>query len=77
MKKTQTWIITCIYLQLLLFNPLVHTQGICSNRVTDDVKDVTKLVANLPKDYMITLKYVPGMDVLVCKLYISGFHCGS
>ncbi|XP_049550234.1 kit ligand isoform X2 [Orcinus orca] len=43
MKKTQTWIITCIYLQLLLFNPLVKTQGICRNRVTDDVKDVTKL----------------------------------
>ncbi|XP_036722386.1 kit ligand isoform X2 [Balaenoptera musculus] len=43
MKKTQTWIITCIYLQLLLFSPLVKTQGICRNRVTDDVKDVTKL----------------------------------
>uniref|UniRef100_A0AAF7A2Y8 Kit ligand n=1 Tax=Bos taurus TaxID=9913 RepID=A0AAF7A2Y8_BOVIN len=71
MKKTQTWIITCIYLQLLLFNPLVHTQGICSNRVTDDVKDVTKLVANLPKDYMITLKYVPGMDVLPSHCWIS------
>ncbi|NP_001254817.1 kit ligand precursor [Ovis aries] len=71
MKKTQTWIITCIYLQLLLFNPLVHTQGICRNRVTDDVKDVTKLVANLPKDYMITLKYVPGMDVLPSHCWIS------
>ncbi|XP_055250337.1 kit ligand isoform X4 [Moschus berezovskii] len=70
MKKTQTWIITCIYLQLLLFNPLVHTQGICRNRVTDDVKDVTKLVANLPKDYMITLKYVPGMDVLPSHCWI-------
>ncbi|KAM9760145.1 kit ligand isoform 1-T1 [Dama dama] len=71
MKKTQTWIITCIYLQLLLFNPLVHTQGICGSRVTDDVKDVTKLVANLPKDYMITLKYVPGMDVLPSHCWIS------
>uniref|UniRef100_A0A8C2R862 Kit ligand n=1 Tax=Capra hircus TaxID=9925 RepID=A0A8C2R862_CAPHI len=71
MKKTQTWIITCIYLQLLLFNPLVHSQGICRNRVTDDVKDVTKLVANLPKDYMITLKYVPGMDVLPSHCWIS------
>ncbi|XP_020755904.1 kit ligand isoform X3 [Odocoileus virginianus] len=71
MKKTQTWIITCIYLQLLLFNPLVHSQGICGSRVTDDVKDVTKLVANLPKDYMITLKYVPGMDVLPSHCWIS------
>ncbi|KAM4882128.1 kit ligand isoform 3-T7 [Thomomys bottae] len=64
MKKTQTWIITCIYLQLLLFNPLVKTKEICGNPVTDNVKDITKLVANLPKDYMITLNYVTGMDVL-------------
>uniref|UniRef100_A0A8C3YJD8 Kit ligand n=1 Tax=Catagonus wagneri TaxID=51154 RepID=A0A8C3YJD8_9CETA len=71
MKKTQTWIITCIYLQLLLFNPLVRTQGICRNRVTDDVKDVTKLVANLPKDYKITLRYVPGMDILPSHCWIS------
>ncbi|KAM4882127.1 kit ligand isoform 2-T6 [Thomomys bottae] len=59
-----TWIITCIYLQLLLFNPLVKTKEICGNPVTDNVKDITKLVANLPKDYMITLNYVTGMDVL-------------
>lgn len=39
--------------------------------MTDDVKDVTKLVANLPKDYMITLKYVPGMDVLPSHCWIS------
>ncbi|XP_048214479.1 kit ligand isoform X1 [Perognathus longimembris pacificus] len=64
MKKTQTWIITCIYLQLLLFNPLVKTKEICWNPVTDNVKDITKLVANLPKDYMITLNYVTEMDVL-------------
>ncbi|XP_049739976.1 kit ligand isoform X1 [Elephas maximus indicus] len=71
MKKTQTWIFTCIYLQLLLFNPLVKTKGICGNRVTDDVKDVTKLVANLPKDYKISLKYVPGMDILPSHCWIS------
>ncbi|XP_051062329.1 kit ligand isoform X1 [Phodopus roborovskii] len=64
MKKTQTWIITCIYLQLLLFNPLVKTKEICGNPVTDNVKDITKLVANLPNDYMIALNYVTGMDVL-------------
>ncbi|XP_012669645.1 kit ligand isoform X4 [Otolemur garnettii] len=71
MEEAQTWIITCIYLQLLLFNPLVKTKGICGNRVTNNVKDVTKLVANLPKDYMITLKYVPGMDVLPSHCWIS------
>ncbi|XP_003733867.1 kit ligand isoform X4 [Callithrix jacchus] len=71
MKKTQTWILTCIYLQLFLFNPFVKTEGVCRNRVTNNVKDVTKLVANLPKDYMITLKYVPGMDVLPSHCWIS------
>ncbi|XP_036026100.1 kit ligand isoform X3 [Onychomys torridus] len=60
----RTWIITCIYLQLLLFNPLVKTKEICGNPVTDNVKDITKLVANLPNDYMIALNYVTGMDVL-------------
>lgn len=39
--------------------------------MTDDVKDVRKLVANLPKDYMITLKYVPGMEVLPSHCWIS------
>nr|XP_020849115.1 kit ligand isoform X2 [Phascolarctos cinereus] len=65
MKKTQTWIITCIYLQLLLFNPLVKTKGICGNPVTDDVKEITTLVANLPNDYLIPLNYVPGMELLI------------
>ncbi|XP_007668267.1 kit ligand isoform X1 [Ornithorhynchus anatinus] len=64
MKKTQTWIITCIYLQLLLFIPLIRAQKNCGNPVTDDVKDITKLVGNLPNDYMIALKYVPEMDGL-------------
>lgn len=41
------------------------------NRITDDVKDITKLVANLPKDYKITLKYVPGMDLLPSHCWIS------
>ncbi|XP_045147755.1 kit ligand isoform X2 [Echinops telfairi] len=71
MKKTQTWIITCIYLQLLLFNPLVKTKGVCKHHITDDVKDVTKLVANLPKDYKIALNYVPGMDILPSHCWIS------
>uniref|UniRef100_A0A8I3WDT7 Kit ligand n=1 Tax=Callithrix jacchus TaxID=9483 RepID=A0A8I3WDT7_CALJA len=71
MKKTQTWILTCIYFQLFLFNFFVKTGGVCRNRVTNNVKDVTKLVANLPKAYMITLKYVPGMDVLPSHCWLS------
>ncbi|XP_015279612.1 PREDICTED: kit ligand [Gekko japonicus] len=64
MKKAQTWIITCFYLQLLLFSPLVKAQNPCGNPVTDDVNDIKKLVDNLPNDYRITLKYVEKMDSL-------------
>lgn len=39
--------------------------------MTDDVKDIRKLVANLPKDYMIPLKYVPGMEVLPSHCWIN------
>ncbi|XP_019370386.1 PREDICTED: kit ligand isoform X1 [Gavialis gangeticus] len=64
MKRTQTWIITCFYLQLLLLNPLVRAQRRCENPVTDDVNDIPKLVGNLPNDYRITLKYVEKMESL-------------
>ncbi|XP_042326777.1 kit ligand isoform X2 [Sceloporus undulatus] len=64
MKKAQTWIIICFYLQLLLLNPLVKAQSPCGNPVTDDVNDIAKLVGNLPNDYMIALKYVRKMDTL-------------
>lgn len=67
--KTQTGMVTCIHVQLL-FHLLVRTAGICTNRITDDVKDVPKLVANIPKDYKITLKYVPEMDVLPSHCWI-------
>ncbi|XP_053113884.1 kit ligand isoform X2 [Hemicordylus capensis] len=43
MKKAQTWIITCFYLQLLLLNPLIKAQSPCGNPVTDDVNDIAKL----------------------------------
>uniref|UniRef100_A0A8C0GPS5 Kit ligand n=1 Tax=Chelonoidis abingdonii TaxID=106734 RepID=A0A8C0GPS5_CHEAB len=62
--NNETWIITCFYLQLLLLNPLVKAQSPCGNPVTDDVNDITKLVGNLPNDYMITLRYVQKMDTL-------------
>ncbi|KAM6438094.1 kit ligand isoform 1-T1 [Liasis olivaceus] len=68
MKKTQTWIITCFYLQLLLLHPLVKAQSPCGNPVTDDVNEIAVLVGNLPVDYMIALKYVRKMDSL-------HYHC--
>ncbi|XP_059582135.1 kit ligand isoform X2 [Alligator mississippiensis] len=72
MKRTQTWIITCFYLQLLLLSPLVRAHSPCGNPVTDDVNDITILVGNLPNDYRITLKYVEKMESLPnhCWLYL-------
>ncbi|XP_058046515.1 kit ligand [Ahaetulla prasina] len=68
MKKTQTWIITCFYLQLLLLYPLIKAQSPCGNPVTDDVNEITVLVGNLPHDYMIALRYVQKTDTLP-------YHC--
>ncbi|XP_053082560.1 kit ligand isoform X4 [Acinonyx jubatus] len=59
-----TWIVTCIYLQLLLFNPLVKTKGLCRNRVTDDVKDVTKLPSHCWISVMVEQLSVSLTDLL-------------
>uniref|UniRef100_A0A8C5QRW8 Kit ligand n=1 Tax=Leptobrachium leishanense TaxID=445787 RepID=A0A8C5QRW8_9ANUR len=68
MKKTKTWIVTFILLQLqfLCFG------SPCGNPVTDAVNDIGKLVGNLPKDYNMTLKYVPVHENLPkhCWLYV-------
>ncbi|KAM4675624.1 kit ligand isoform 2-T2 [Discoglossus pictus] len=68
MKKTKTWIITCIYLQLLL----ICFGSPCGNPITDAVNDIDKLVGNLPNDYIMTLNYVPLKEALPrhCWLYL-------
>ncbi|XP_075065478.1 kit ligand [Mixophyes fleayi] len=68
MKKTKTWIITCIYLQLLF----ICFGSPCRNPVTDAVKDIEKLVGNLPSDYIMRLKRVPVKEHLAkhCWLYV-------
>ncbi|XP_069485438.1 kit ligand isoform X2 [Ambystoma mexicanum] len=64
-----TWIIICIYLQLLL---CVTFGNPCGNPVTDAVNDIEKLVGNLPSDYSISLEYVPDMPSLPkqCWVYL-------
>ncbi|KAG8578155.1 hypothetical protein GDO81_010401 [Engystomops pustulosus] len=68
MKKTKTWIITCIYLQLFF----VCFGSPCTNPLTDAVNDIEKLVGNLPNDYIMRLKRVPAKDHLAkhCWLYV-------
>lgn len=68
MKKTKTWIITCIYLHLFF----VCFGSPCTNPLTDAVHDIEKLVGNLPNDYIMRLKRVPTKDHLAkhCWLYV-------
>ncbi|XP_053321011.1 kit ligand [Spea bombifrons] len=68
MKKTKTWIITFIYLQL----HFICFGSPCGNPVTDAVNDIEKLVGNLPNDYNMTLKYVPLSEDMPkhCWLYL-------
>ncbi|XP_069830281.1 kit ligand [Dendropsophus ebraccatus] len=75
MKKTKTWIITCIYLQLLF----VCFGSPCTNPLTDAVHDIEKLVGNLPNDYIMRLKRVPAKDHLAkhCWLYVMVHELSS
>ncbi|XP_069620484.1 kit ligand [Ranitomeya imitator] len=72
MKKTKTWIITCIYLQLFF----VCFGSPCTNPLTDAVHDIEKLVGNLPSDYKMQLKRVPAKDHLAkhCWLYVMVYE---
>ncbi|XP_056430368.1 kit ligand isoform X2 [Hyla sarda] len=75
MKKTKTWIITCIYLQLFF----VCFGSPCTNPLTDAVHDIEKLVGNLPNDYIMRLKRVPAKDHLAkhCWLYVMVHELSS
>ncbi|KAM3926103.1 kit ligand [Leptodactylus fuscus] len=68
MKKTKTWMITCIYLHLFF----VCFGSPCTNPLTDAVHDIEKLVGNLPNDYIMLLKRVQAKDHLAkhCWLYV-------
>ncbi|XP_043943797.1 kit ligand [Protopterus annectens] len=65
MKKTKTWIITYIYLFLILFFP-VGRPAICgqSDPVTDDKNNISQLIGNVPSDYIIEYKNVKRMESL-------------
>ncbi|XP_042191733.1 kit ligand a isoform X2 [Callorhinchus milii] len=59
MKKANTLINSIIYLQLFLTT--LFGENICQkgNPVTDDIKDIDKLVGNLPSDYSIEINFFP------------------
>ncbi|XP_042191734.1 kit ligand a isoform X3 [Callorhinchus milii] len=58
-ERFQTLINSIIYLQLFLTT--LFGENICQkgNPVTDDIKDIDKLVGNLPSDYSIEINFFP------------------
>ncbi|XP_077327393.1 kit ligand [Lithobates pipiens] len=71
MKKTKTWIVTCIYLQLLF----ICFGSPCKNPVTDAVNDIDKLVGNLPNDYIMHVKNISRSSLSKhCWLYVMVYE---
>ncbi|KAM5171231.1 kit ligand [Mantella aurantiaca] len=67
MKKTKTWIVTCIYLQLLF----ICFGSPCKNPVTDAVNQIDVLVGNLPNDYKMQVRYISRNSLSKqCWLYV-------
>ncbi|XP_015227707.1 kit ligand a [Cyprinodon tularosa] len=59
MKKSKSWIHTCVH--FLLFMTLgVHSATLDVQRMTDDIdRELPVLRHNIPKDYNISLQYIP------------------
>ncbi|XP_018412224.1 PREDICTED: kit ligand [Nanorana parkeri] len=71
MKKTKTWIVTCIYLQLLF----ICFGSPCRNPVTNAVNDIDKLVGNLPSDYIMHVKNISRNSLSKhCWLYVMVYE---
>lgn len=57
MKKSKIWIRTCVH--LLLYITVAAYSIEIGNPITDDIKKVSLLKQNIPKDYKITVHYLP------------------
>nr|DBA31040.1 TPA: hypothetical protein GDO54_006955 [Pyxicephalus adspersus] len=71
MENLVTWIVTCIYLQLLF----VCFGSPCRNPVTNAVNDIDKLVGNLPSDYIMHVKNISRNSLSKhCWLYVMVYE---
>lgn len=74
MKKTKTWIVTCIYLQLLV----ICFGSPCKNPITDAVNDIDKLVGNLPSDYIMHVNNISRSSLSKhCWLYVMVYEMSA
>ncbi|XP_028814852.1 kit ligand a [Denticeps clupeoides] len=72
MKKSKIWIRTCVH--LLLYISVAAYSSKIGNPITDDIKKISVLKQNIPKDYKITIKYIPKDESGMCWVKLNVFH---
>ncbi|XP_026875429.1 kit ligand a isoform X2 [Electrophorus electricus] len=72
MKKSNIWIHTCVH--LLLYITVAAYSSKIGNPITDDIKKISLLKQNIPKDYNITVRYLPKEVSGMCWVKLNIFH---
>ncbi|XP_072519511.1 kit ligand a [Salminus brasiliensis] len=72
MKKSKIWIRTCVH--LLLYITVAAYSSEIGNPITDDIKKISLLKQNIPKDYKITINYLPKEVSGMCWVKLNVFH---
>ncbi|KAF4095068.1 kit ligand a isoform X1 [Onychostoma macrolepis] len=72
MKKSNIWICTCVH--FLLYMTVAAYSSEIGNPITDDIKKISLLKQNIPKDYKITLRYIPKEVSGMCWVKLNVFH---
>ncbi|KAL7885497.1 hypothetical protein AOLI_G00057920 [Acnodon oligacanthus] len=72
MKKSKIWIRTCVH--LLLYITVAAYSSEIGNPITDDIKKISLLKQNIPKDYKITVHYLPKEVSGMCWVKLNVFH---
>ncbi|KAL2094035.1 hypothetical protein ACEWY4_011347 [Coilia grayii] len=66
------WIHTYFY--LLMFVAIAAHSSEIGNPITDDIEKISILKQNIPKDYKITVKYIPMEESGLCWVKLNVFH---
>lgn len=72
MKKSKIWIHVCVH--ILLCIPLTVYSSEFVNPVTDDITKLSKLKQNIPKDYKISVHYIPKEESGMCWIKLNVFY---
>ncbi|TSS60368.1 Solute carrier family 23 member 2 [Bagarius yarrelli] len=70
--STRIWIRTCVH--LLLYITVAAYSSEIGNPITDDIKKISLLKQNIPKDYKITVQYLPKEVSGMCWVKLNVFH---